>query len=99
MESANEISEQLLEEIESLKGCQDRTKDEKLLATIHSMGISLWNVIVGKKAGKKIELVVCARGTLPCLVVGGRLLGVGYLNFLEIGGEGSANVIYGGQFI
>ena len=59
---ANEITQNLLDEVETLKSCQDRTKDEKLLATLHSMGIDLWNIIVGKKAGKKIELVVCARG-------------------------------------
>ena len=53
-----------MDEVETLKLCSDRTKDEKLLAVIHSMGITLWNVIVAKKAAKKIDLAICARGRL-----------------------------------
>lgn len=60
-DEANKTSKSLLEEVEVLEKCSV-VKEEKLLASIHTAGINLWNLVIAKKTGKKIGPFVCAGG-------------------------------------
>ena len=63
----NEISSKLLEELEAIEKCS-LVKDEKLLSTIHSLGITLWNLVIAKKTSKKVSPIICARGMFLYIV-------------------------------